>query len=274
MQNETVEYTPQAEWAIACGIPRNQLMSQIKVMFQEMNEIIEGILEKSPQEIMDGVTDVDWMLEMIDYLLDDTAKELVGDADLRAEFNNLLDIVEKHYPGLLGEYLLSFREAVRVSNFSKFCKTEEEAEESVEEYKRNGVEVSYREVDGLYVLYSTKDQDDDYGKHYNKNKILKSINYAEPNITVQYTNPLYYRKLTKEDLVDLIMDVRYMVVDGTTTTVCAITLKGSYVVTGTSACINPDDYVYEDGKKYAFEDAISKVWDLEGYKRIQLAKNL
>ncbi|MEZ8965500.1 Gp49 family protein [Vibrio breoganii] len=56
----------------------------------------------------------------------------------------------------------------------------------------------------------------------------------------------------------------------TTTTVCEAFLPNGFSVgSGKSACVNPDDYNYEDGCKYAMEravqDATNKLWELEGY---------
>ena len=49
------------------------------------------------------------------------------------------------------------------------------------------------------------------------------------------------------------------------TTVCLITLDNGYEVVGSSACINPEDYDLEIGKKFAYEDAFEKLWSLFGF---------
>lgn len=51
----------------------------------------------------------------------------------------------------------------------------------------------------------------------------------------------------------------------TTTTVCQLTLENGYTVLGTSACVDPTQYNQALGEKYAYEDAINKMWPLEGY---------
>lgn len=53
--------------------------------------------------------------------------------------------------------------------------------------------------------------------------------------------------------------------EGTTTTVCLLKLENDYTVTGVSACIIDADYNQELGRKYAFEDAIKKIFDVEAY---------
>lgn len=77
--------------------------------------------------------------------------------------------------------LAVFEEVVR-SNFSKFCKTEVEAQATVAHYaQRLGVKVSYRKVADFFVIRSDEDQTGSDGKAYRKNKILKSIYFSEPD---------------------------------------------------------------------------------------------
>lgn len=48
-------------------------------------------------------------------------------------------------------------------------------------------------------------------------------------------------------------------------TLAIVKLKNGYVVTGQSAPADPANYNEELGKKFAFEDAVRRVWPLEGY---------
>ncbi len=48
-------------------------------------------------------------------------------------------------------------------------------------------------------------------------------------------------------------------------TVCVLTLLNGFSVRGESACASPENYRQELGEKYALEDAIRKIWPLEGY---------
>jgi hypothetical protein len=69
---------------------------------------------------------------------------------------------------------LSVEEAfnrVHVSNMSKFCKTEQEAIDTVASYKEKGTDTYYNQVNELYVVYRTLD-----------NKVLKSINYSKVDL--------------------------------------------------------------------------------------------
>lgn len=52
---------------------------------------------------------------------------------------------------------------------------------------------------------------------------------------------------------------------GTTLTVCALTLRNGFIVTGESACASLANFDAELGKRLAFEQARNKVWQLEGY---------
>jgi len=48
-------------------------------------------------------------------------------------------------------------------------------------------------------------------------------------------------------------------------TVCVLTLQNGFTVTGESACASPENYDKAIGEKIARENAIDKIWLLEGY---------
>ncbi|WP_313114080.1 Gp49 family protein [Pseudescherichia sp.] len=48
-------------------------------------------------------------------------------------------------------------------------------------------------------------------------------------------------------------------------TIALVELKTGFVITGQSACIDPANYDAAEGRKWALEDAIGKLWDLHGY---------
>lgn len=48
-------------------------------------------------------------------------------------------------------------------------------------------------------------------------------------------------------------------------TVCILTLRNGFTVTGESTCVSPENYNEEIGNKIARENAREKVWLLEGY---------
>ncbi len=62
-----------------------------------------------------------------------------------------------------------------------------------------------------------------------------------------------------------IVSEAYHVFPGTTLTVCCLTLKNGFTVTGESAAASPENFDPEIGKKIARDNARNKVWGLEGY---------
>ena len=48
-------------------------------------------------------------------------------------------------------------------------------------------------------------------------------------------------------------------------TFCVLVLENGFTVTGESACASPENFDPELGKKIAKDNAIQKVWALEGY---------
>ena len=42
-------------------------------------------------------------------------------------------------------------------------------------------------------------------------------------------------------------------------------MENGYVVVGTSACVDPLKFNQALGEKYSYENAIDKLWPLEGY---------
>ena len=52
---------------------------------------------------------------------------------------------------------------------------------------------------------------------------------------------------------------------GLKTVIAVLTLKNSFEIIGTCACVDPNNFNFEIGKKYAREKAIDQIWMLEGY---------
>lgn len=48
-------------------------------------------------------------------------------------------------------------------------------------------------------------------------------------------------------------------------TFCVLVLKNGFTVTGESACASPENFDAEIGRKVARQNAVSKIWPLEGY---------
>ena len=72
-------------------------------------------------------------------------------------------------------------------------------------------------------------------------------------------------RLTPEDIDAVIAKEQYHLFEGTTLTVCCLTLLNGYTVTGESAPVNPENFNTEIGRKIARQNARDKIWMLEGY---------
>lgn len=80
------------------------------------------------------------------------------------------------------------------------------------------------------------------------------------------------KRITPEDLDAEIMAEDYHVFPGTCLTICCLTLKNGFTVTGESACASPDNFNAEIGQKIARGNAREKLWPLLGFRlRDQLA---
>ncbi len=72
-------------------------------------------------------------------------------------------------------------------------------------------------------------------------------------------------RLTPQHIDDTIADEAYYVFPGTTLTVCAMTLRNGFIVTGESAAASPENFDQEIGRKIARDNARNKIWAFEGY---------
>lgn len=73
-------------------------------------------------------------------------------------------------------------------------------------------------------------------------------------------NPL---KLSPQWIENQVLTEEYLIRGGRFM-VCIIYTKGGYYVTGESAPINPAEFTEELGRKYSREEAIEKIWKIEG----------
>jgi hypothetical protein len=72
-------------------------------------------------------------------------------------------------------------------------------------------------------------------------------------------------RLTPESIDSTIVKSEFHIFTDSCLTVCCLTLKNGFTTTGTSACASPQNFNKTIGEKIAFENARSKVWELEGY---------
>ena len=88
--------------------------------------------------------------------------------------------------------------------------------------------------------------------------------YDLPPLTIEVT----MRKLTLDYIKSLIVNAEYQRF-GDTLTVCVLTLRNGFTVTGESACISKAIFDAEIGQKVAYDNAVDKIWQLEGYLTLQ-----
>ena len=71
------------------------------------------------------------------------------------------------------------------------------------------------------------------------------------------------KKVTLIHLESLVKDTLYIYSD--TLTICVITLLNGTKITGESACVSHELYNRALGEQYAKQQAVEKIWPLEGY---------
>lgn len=72
-------------------------------------------------------------------------------------------------------------------------------------------------------------------------------------------------RVTPQQIDDQIVGETYHVFPGTTVTVCLLTLKNGFHVTGESAAASPANFNELIGREIARRNARDKIWSLEGY---------
>lgn len=72
-------------------------------------------------------------------------------------------------------------------------------------------------------------------------------------------------RITPADLEVAIASEAYYVFKGSQLTVCCLTLRNGFTVTGESACASPENFNAEIGERVARENAKQKLWPLLGY---------
>lgn len=88
----------------------------------------------------------------------------------------------------------------------------------------------------------------------NENNIEKDI--QEKGLNAPRLTPTLIDETIKEKAFHKLTDVL---------TVCVLTLRNGFTVTGESACASPENYDREIGERIAYENAREKIWPLEGY---------
>src|SRR5690349_11522319 len=127
----------------APAIPaENRCKLRVALLAEELKELEVAILEKDIVEIADALCDIQYVLS-----------GAILEFGLGEKFNQLFNEVQR-------------------SNMSKVCKSEEEAQATVEFYlKKDGTECYYKEETGKWLVYRKSD-----------NKTIKSINYSPADL--------------------------------------------------------------------------------------------
>jgi hypothetical protein len=93
-----------------------------------------------------------------------------------------------------------------------------------------------------------------------------SVKYGEAEIEQEIqAKRLNAPRVAPAHLDAVIAGEQYHVFPGTTLTVCCLTLRNGFTVTGQSAAASPENFDAELGRKIARADARDKIWMLEGY---------
>jgi len=72
-------------------------------------------------------------------------------------------------------------------------------------------------------------------------------------------------RVTEADVENAIAVTQFHRFHGTTLIVCALTLRNGYVVTGTSACVDPAHFDEVRGRSIALDKARGEIWAMLGY---------
>ena len=115
---------------------------RVSLIAEELKELEEAIEAKDLTEIADALCDIQYVLS-----------GAILEFGLKDKFTELFDEVQR-------------------SNMSKACKTQEEAEATIQFYlEKDGTESYYKEVDGLFLVFRKSDD-----------KTLKSIQYSPADL--------------------------------------------------------------------------------------------
>lgn len=82
-------------------------------------------------------------------------------------------------------------------------------------------------------------------------------------------------RVTLEEIEAAIRRCEYILLPDGRTTICMLTLDNDFTVRGESSCVSKDNFNEQLGEDYARKDAISKCWQLFGFRladRIHQAK--
>ena len=91
---------------------------------------------------------------------------------------------------------------------------------------------------------------------------MKDDNAIEEQIQAKGLNA---PRLTPTLINEQIVSEAFYIFPGTTLTICALTLRNGFIVTGESASASPENFDEDIGRTIARDNARNKIWALEGY---------
>ncbi len=112
------------------------------LLYEEVKELKEALINKDLKGVLDALVD-------LQYVLDGAIHEFG-----------------------MGKIFADVFKEVHNANMSKTCDSEQEALDTVEKYKTEGVETYHSQHNGRWLVYRTSD-----------NKVLKSINWKEADLS-------------------------------------------------------------------------------------------
>lgn len=72
-------------------------------------------------------------------------------------------------------------------------------------------------------------------------------------------------KLNIEDIEGVIVSKSFTILPSGKTMICELILKNGFSVRGEASVVSLDNFVQEIGEKISYENAVDKVWQVEGY---------
>lgn len=153
---------------------------------EELGEYTQAVLEEDKIEQLDAIGDLFFVAVQLECMyrkpnyksteLNRSTIYTAIESLLSQEDNSFSRVVEvlNNLSKQLNVDLHDLVQEIYNSNMSKLCKDEQTAQETVENYKKKGVETYYKVCttdSSKYIVYRSED-----------NKVLKSVDFVEPDI--------------------------------------------------------------------------------------------
>lgn len=170
---------PTAQWHQVAGNAASHQHGVNHLFFydEEAKEFFDAYQDNDLTEQLDALGDMLFVAWGITHHLD--LPEPMAASQMSILY--VLDKLQPQDPLAVSQAV--FEEVVR-SNFSKFCPTEENARQTVQHYANTlDVDVTYDQVGDFFVIRCASDQTGRDGKAYRKDKILKSVDFFEPDFS-------------------------------------------------------------------------------------------